>query len=417
LASAVTVAATSAELGTPLFFVCAAVMVAAYLVVLARFWNAPRPSRRQLAVSLILATAFRIPLMVPPVDARSDMVRYLWDGRVQRFDLNPYHVVPADPSLDFTHTAESRQMPSARWGTPYPPGAQLFFRLVVSLWDSTRAMQLVLVACDLVTILVMRRWLALTGRNEWLTLAYAWHPLVVLEVAYSGHIDALTVLCVAAAAYWLTAQRRLLASVALVAAVATKLLPIVLIPLFWRRVRLRDALGGAAFGVVLTLPFVIDGAVPVGSLPNLIAGIRFNGPMFAAISAVASPPWATAIAVGLGLFAAAWCRWKLQVGDGAAWAWPMALALMCAPVVYPWYLLSLTPFLVTTSTLPLTVWTLSVLPVYMVWDLSRQGGQWMVPLNVVAIEYAMVAVAIILVTIATIARRRAAYGALRSGEP
>lgn len=388
-------------------------MVAAYSVVLARVWKAPRPSRRQLAVSLILATAFRIPLTVPPVDVRSDMVRYLWDGRAQRLGLNPYRVVPADPSLGFTHTAESRQMPSLRWGTPYPPGAQLFFRLVVSLRDSTRAMQLALVACDLLTILVVWRWLALTGRNEWLTLAYAWHPLVVLEVAYSGHIDALGVLWIAAAAYWLTAQRRLLASVALVAAVATKLLPIVLIPLFWRRVRLRDALGGAAFGVVITLPFVIDGALPVGTLPNLIAGIRFNGPVFGAIAAIASPPWSAATAVGLGLFAAAWCRWKLQISDGGAWSWPMALALLCAPVVYPWYLLSLTPFLVSTATLPLTVWTFSVLPVYIVWDLSRQGAQWRVPVTVMAIEYAMVAIAIILVTIA---RRRGTYGAVQSGE-
>jgi len=403
LASAIAVAATRAALGTPLFFVCSGVMGLAYLAMLARVWKAPRPSRRQLAAALVFATAFRIPLTVPPVDATSDMVRYLWDGRAQQLGLNPYRVIPADPSLAFTQTAESRQMPSRYLRTPYPPGAQLFFRLVVSLHDSTRAMQLTLVACDLLTILVVWRWLVLTGRNEWLTLAYAWHPLVVLEVAYSGHIDALGVLWIAAAAYWLTTQRRLLASVAFVAAVATKPLPIVLVPLFWRRVRLRDALGGAAFGAVLALPFVLDRTVPVGSLPNLIAGIRFNGPFFAAIAAAISPPFAAVTAIGLGLLAAAWSRRKLEVSDAAAWAWPMALALLCAPVVYPWYLLSLTPFLVSTVTLPLTVWTFSVLPVYIVWDLSRQGALWRVPTTVMAIEYAIVAIAI---AVAAIVGRR-----------
>ena len=90
------------------------------------------------------------------------------------------------------------------------------------------------------------RWLVVTGRSEWLALAYAWNPLVVLEIAHSGHIDALGALWIAASAYWLTRRRTALASIAFVLAVTTKLLPIVLLPLFWSRIRLRDALAGAA---------------------------------------------------------------------------------------------------------------------------------------------------------------------------
>ena len=62
--------------------------------------------------------------------------------------------------------------------------------------------------------------------------------------------------------------------------------------------------------------------------------------------------------------------------DPAAWAWPMAVSLAAAPVIYPWYLLYFTPFLFTRATLPLIVWTYSVLPVYVVWHLSRQGHRW-----------------------------------------
>ena len=90
-----------------------------------------------------------------------------------------------------THTDETRMMPSRNWRTPYLPSAQLFFRLVVGLHDSSRVMKLALIVCDLLTIVVVWRWLATTGRREWLALAYAWNPLVVLEIAHSGHIDAL----------------------------------------------------------------------------------------------------------------------------------------------------------------------------------------------------------------------------------
>ena len=92
----------------------------------------------------------------------------------------------------------------------------------------------------------MWRWLVATGRSQWLTLAYAWNPLVVLEVAHSGHIDALGALWIAAAAFWLSRRRTALATIAFVLAVTTKLLPIVLVPLFGGGSRMRDALSGAA---------------------------------------------------------------------------------------------------------------------------------------------------------------------------
>ena len=161
------------------------------------------------------------------------MVRYVWDGRVQTLGYNPYAVMPADPGAG--RDAHRRNAARCRAAAParrIRPGAQLFFRMVVSLHDSTRAMKVALVLCDLMTMIVLWRWLVVTGRNEWLTLAYAWNPLVVLEVAHSGHIDALGALWITASAYWLARKRTSLSVVAFVLAVTTKLLPIVLVPLY-----------------------------------------------------------------------------------------------------------------------------------------------------------------------------------------
>jgi hypothetical protein len=72
----------------------------------------------------------------------------------------------------------------------------------------------------------------------------------------------------------------------------------------------------------------------------------------------------------------------------------MAVALLCAPVIYPWYLLYFTPFLFSLATLPLTAWTVSVIPVYIVWHFSRLGGRWVVPGTVMLIEFAAVIVAV-----------------------
>jgi hypothetical protein len=99
----------------------------------------PRPARRLLFASFALALAMRVPMAVAPVGADNDMVRYLWDGRVQLLGYNPYLVVPADPSMAHTHTDQTARMPSRHDRTPYPPAAQLFFRLVVAISDSTPA--------------------------------------------------------------------------------------------------------------------------------------------------------------------------------------------------------------------------------------------------------------------------------------
>jgi hypothetical protein len=98
-------------------------------------------------------------------------------------------------------------------------------------------------------------------------------------------------------------------------------------------------------------------------------------------------------------------RWRTTATDPAAWAWPMAIAVAFAPVVYPWYLLYITPFLFTAACLPLTVWTFSSLSVYIVWYLARHGWRWMPPPPIMALEYGVVVLAAIYVFVL---QRRAA---------
>jgi hypothetical protein len=387
LGAVLVLAISRAPLGSPVFFAVFGVTLLAFAALLRRAWHAPAGEGRAFRLALLFALLFRLPLAVAPVGPDSDMVRYLWDGRVQQLGYNPYSVLPSDPALAATHTAESARMPSLHARTPYPPAAQLFFRLVVAVHDSVLAMKLALVACDLLTILVLRKWLAVSGRSEWLTLAYAWNPLVIFEVAHSGHVDALGALWLVASAYWLTRRRTAWASIAFVLAVATKLLPIVLAPLFLARIRVRDAILGAALLGLLYFHFHDPGAAALGAVPNVIAFIRFNGPVFLGISSWTSPQTAAAVALLLGWGAAVVARARLGASDPSAWAWPMAIGLVCAPVIYPWYLLYLTPFLFTRPTLPLLAWCFSGAAAYRVWELSRHGGRWMVPAGVQAFEY------------------------------
>jgi hypothetical protein len=143
-------------------------------------------------------------------------------------------------------------------------------------------------------------------------------------------------------------------------------------------------------------PFVADGVNPIGSLPRVINRYRFNGPAYEWLAPIVGP-WAVAwIAVAAGLVVAAGFRLKASSAAPEAWAWPMAVALALAPLVHPWYLVWLAPFLTTRQTMPLLVWSITILPVYIVWAFPP-GSPWAVPGWLLAIEYGAIAATAIVI--------------------
>ena len=122
------------------------------------------------------------------------------------------------------------------------------------------------------------------GKGAHLVLAFAWNPLLAIEVAGSGHIDIVGALLLVVSAAALVRRWRAIAAVALGLAIAVKFLPIVLLPLYWKRVRIRDAALAAAVVGLLYVPFLDHGRIPIGSLGTYVQNFRFNGPVFAALA-------------------------------------------------------------------------------------------------------------------------------------
>lgn len=354
-----------------------------------------QPGRRSLAACLLLGVVWRVVLLGSAPLVSDDVYRYVWDGRAQRHGLNPYAAAPADPALAALHTDVTRRIDPTNAVLPsiYPPLAQRFFLGVTLLDESARTMALAMVVCDLLLAGILWRWLAVTGRNPWWVLAYAWHPLVAIEGAGGAHIDVLGALLLVAGVHALSRRRSLLAAIAVAGSFAVKLLPVVLLPLLWRRIRLIDAAAGAALVLLLYLPFAEEGLLPIGSLGTYVAQWRFNGPLFRGVAALAGPAAAAGLAVAAGLVVAGLMRRTRRRDDPAAWAWPMASAIVLMPAVYPWYLVWLTPFLGPAATWPLTVWTLTSMATYAVWTPQLAGAGWVLPGWVEPVEYGLVAAA------------------------
>lgn len=381
------------------FMLPLAVAGVAYLLAVRELFRTSSFPNRVILFGLTLAALWHVQFlrMRPGVD--DDVHRYVWDGRVQRLGYNPYLLVPSDPTLAGLHTSETRTLNNPEVASPYPPGAQLFFRAVTALHESVFALKVAFFICDIAIVLVLLDVLRHTGRGEHWVLAYAWHPLLAVEVAGSGHVDIVGALLLLVSAAALLRGWRASASVAFALAVSIKFIPIVLLPLYWKRVRLRDGALATAVLALLYLPFIDHGRIPFGSIGTYVQRFRFNDPLFAALERVTTPQIVVVLALLAGSLMAIWMRKRSPEWSAEAFALPMAASLLCAPVVYPWYLLWLLPFLSSSAVLPILIWTLSIIPTYYVWRLRTLGQPWVVPDWILLLEYGSVAVAIAIVAL------------------
>jgi len=389
------------------FIIPLAVAGIAYLLALREFFSTPRFPRRVIVVGLVLAALWHLPFLLMSSGSDDDIHRYVWDGRVQRLGYNPYSVIPADPALAALHTPETRGLNNPEVPSPYPAGAQLFFRAVTAIHESIFAFKIAFVVCDVAIVLLLLKVLHGSGQGEHWVLAYAWHPLLATNVAGSGHIDIVGVLLLLASVAALVRRWRAAAAIAFGLAVSVKLLPIVLLPLYWRRVRIRDAALAAIVVGLLYVPFFNHGRIPIGSLGTYVQRFRFNDPVFATLERVTAPQVVAGLAVLVGFLTAIWMRTKSAEGSPDAFAWPMAASLLCAPVVYPWYMLWLLPFMRSTSTVPIMIWTLSIIPTYYVWHLRTLGRPWLVPDWIMLLEYGSVAIAAAIIALLRFTRSTA----------
>jgi alpha-1,6-mannosyltransferase len=385
------------SMGAPSFLIPLAVAGVAYLLTIRELFSTPRFPRRVIVIGLGLAALWHLAFLRMPPGSDDDIHRYVWDGRVQRLGYSPYIVVPSDPAFAGIHTPETRTLNNPDLPSPYPAGAELFFLAVTEIHESVFALKVAFVLCEFAIVFVLLDIFSRSDQGAHWVLAYAWNPLLAVEVAGSGHIDIVGVLLLLVSFAALGRRWRAVAAVAFGLAVAVKLLPIILLPLYWRRVRLRDVALAVIVVGLLYIPFLNHGRIPIGSLDTYVQSFRFNDPVFAILERVATPQVVAGLAVLVGFLTAIWMRRKAPAWSPDAFAWPMAASLLCAPVVYPWYLLWLLPFVRSASTVPIIIWTVSIMPTYYVWHLRTLGRPWLLPSWIMLLEYgSVVAVGVVI---------------------
>lgn len=138
---------------------------------------------------IIVAVAFRLMFLFRPPELSDDIYRYLWDGLTVLRGNNPYAFAPLDAKpLVAESVALLSHVNHPHLITIYPPAAQIFFAMGAFL-GGILGIKAVLVATDIAVCAVILRILSRMRMPPSRAVLYAWHPLPILEIASSGHID------------------------------------------------------------------------------------------------------------------------------------------------------------------------------------------------------------------------------------
>lgn len=298
----------------------------------------------------------------------NDAQRYLWDGAVFFSGIDPYVTSPNNPLAAGLREIWPTPEEHSNYATLYPPGALTLFGLAslagpmhgILVWKIMAALAAIGSLVAAYKLLVFR---GLT-RHFYLI---AFCPLLIFEAGVGAHLDIFSVLGIVLALWALDTDKVILAGVIIGLAATTKFLPAVIAgPLLFLlppRKALKLFLSSAITWLSVYLLMFGLGYKPLGLIPTFFEKWRGGAPFYPILET--GKQWLglsnhifLASLMGLALAGFSIAAKLAKQGQAViAMALCLAVPLLLSPVLFPWYLLVLVPFLALrpSATLFLTV--------------------------------------------------------------
>ena len=290
-----------------------------------------------------------------PPTLSDDLFRYLWDGRVQLAGINPFAHAPDAPELASLRDPIWESINHKSVPTIYPPLSQLLFRIVDALWHSPWAIKAIIGLFDLGIVGLLLASGGTRGRRA--ALLYGWCPLAAIESAGNGHIDAFAIFWMMVGVLALDgsigsrSRAFRIAVGATAAAIAAKLLGVLLLPTLARRFGARAALWALALAALSYIPFAGARAGLLEGLSIYATTWSFNGGIHPLVAMAVGSIGARLLPIAL-IAGVAYLLYRRGTPPMVAVGALASILVLTSPVVHPWYILWLLPF----AALHRTIW-------------------------------------------------------------
>ena len=216
-----------------------------------------------------------------------DYFRFIWDGRLAVAGFNPFATRPeewlnsplfAQLQLDDLY----QNLNSPRYYSVYPPLSQLWFYAAAYLGEQEIIyelffLRLFIIGAEIGSFFLIRKLLDLSQQPAHYAAFYWLNPLIIIELTYNLHFEAVQIFFLLLTLYALQTQRVKMAALSLALAAAAKLLPLIFAPILWFRLGLKRGFwflsASGLFFLVSFLPFFdLELIAKIGSS----VGLYFN---------------------------------------------------------------------------------------------------------------------------------------------
>ena len=233
-----------------------------------------------------------------------DFFRFIWDGRLLFKGFNPYLFTPNEiMNSQIVFLAEMQNLYegmgplSQRNFSNYPPIHQMpgFLAAMLSgrsIFGAILILRLILILADLGIVYYGRKLLRLLQMPKNAIFIYFLNPLVVIELTGNLHFEGLMVFFMLLTLYHLKQNKNVYASLFMGISILTKLIPILVLPLFICRLGLKKSVQFVGmtiwvvilgFGPFINLGFLMNFSHSVGLL---FSNFEFNASFYYMLKAL-----------------------------------------------------------------------------------------------------------------------------------
>lgn len=173
-----------------------------------------------------------------------DYFRFIWDGLLWQNHIHPFLHTPQEiinqqllPATNY-HLYLLSHMNSPEYYSVYPTIMQVVFGVTIKIagtneWGAVFLMRFLILLAEIGTLFCLKFILQYLKLPFYFAWTYWLNPLVIFELSGNLHFEGVMMFFVAMALFFILQQRIVFSALFFSAAILTKLIPIVLIPLFF----------------------------------------------------------------------------------------------------------------------------------------------------------------------------------------
>ncbi len=321
---------------------------------------------------LLIGVLFRLAFLVAIPNLSDDYFRFIWDGHLVMNGVNPYDFLPTEVAIEFPNKEDLLAgMNSPNYYSVYPPITQGIYAFSVwlspnSILGNILVLRLLIILSEVLTFLLIRAILKNNSLQEKNATLYFFNPLCIIEFVGGLHFEAFVILFLSLSIWLMQKNRIIFSAISWAIAIGIKLVPLLLIAAFIRKLQLKKALlfyfTIAASSLLLFFPLLnLESWFNFKSSVDLYFKIfEFNASVYYLIREIGEAiigynpiqtvgPILSKIAIGIMLFLQ--LRKKKLLGQSffEVMLFSLLAYYLLASTVHPWYVGMLVFFCVFTS--------------------------------------------------------------------